>query len=1623
MEEKNEIITNQISDMSKIVKTIINIGKDLENETKDVSLIKEENLYYFFFVKNIYNEKGTKLKEKEKLVILMNIINQYLKERNDFIFFYFKKLNINLPKIILNGYITTEIKDSEHKKNLLLTIKEIIDLFFSKKLFYFVYNKLSKIFRKYDLEENKEILLDKFIKIFDIWNLLFDINQKHKLDSNYFCFIGNQVLTLVNSEDKCQIDNVGIYIEFFEGVNYLNENNIDFSLFNIHYTDFGMHSLMLEGILNEKEKKNIKNIAIRVDGGSISYFFNVVEKDFEDNGFVKLNKIMEFTRESNFSKIEILKNYIGKIKTIKIIVKFKENNVKKLMYQIIPSAYGKGYEIIPTEGNLGFIQLYFNDKPICNKINESLLYEDIRYYGGIECFIPLIKIIKYFISSFSQNKDKIEMLYNMLIEIIKNIIKLVLYSNYNFENLKKILSPFLAALAEINHVLPNDIKSNFYSHYAFSLLYILIINSSVPFSLKKSYMLITGICNNDKLNLKFEELILDFDIIKNISYRWYITILIIIIEFILLEFNDIKILPKKLIDQLINLSQKEELNKDTELTFHINFAIQIINHLCFEENQENNFFKNSKKIDDLPNYFQQNIINNKENLMLIFVMIKIYLNLINFNDFFSKLELENQDIKEINNKYKEEEKNTYKNKFKDFFDTFIILSYEKMDILEQLVPFEFEDYIWNREYLLELFPSLKNNVNFKLESELIINEFTDFHKDYHNLMKNIFIFNKFWSDKKLFFTDEKRKKYLKYKLINYYTKNYQRQFIFPDLDYKSSYPSFSNFNIDKNFYIEEENPDNYNFCIDCPELDSFNMKYEKKLLEKIRNKNMMNIFEVCFVKNTHHVKGKLIICTDNSSLMKKILFISYPITKAKKIPCCNVLSTNPNYNKKNEKLCYGAIFVCPEKYMNIKIVIDIKDIRMILKRIYFYRKSAVEIFTTNKSYYFNFADDSTKNTSKFSEKNCENFTNMFAFFISEFFPIIIRKEIIGHSCQFQEMLTSYKNNEKKYDISIGNKFISSLFEHWASNIKGIEYSTLDLLIYLNLLSNRSYNDLFQYPVFPLLFFYDKAKDNSFHLLERKLNLHIGFQAVSEKSKQRKNLIKKSYADTLKELEEDEENEDSQLPSYFKTHYSTHFYTSNFQIRIFPYTFLAIELQGTGFDDPNRLFFSIEETFFNISFQKSDLRELIPEFYYFPEIFWNLNKVNFNKRANGIQVDDLIMPKDLNKIDKEKNYDDSFEKSEYYSSFKFIEKMRNLLESKQTDIISWINIIFGPGQKYKNPKDEDLYFRNESYIDYTNIKAEDFKYYRKDKNFMTSVEFGMTPIQIVFEGDTTKTKSRNNFYDSKIKEEKEFFKKLCKNYIDKIKTEINSNETEDKNKINNEEIKYSNLVNIFNSTYLYKISNNIKLKERKIQNINDNIISIFSNPHIFINCIFKSDNLKIIGYKTGKVEVFTKKVDDYAYNKISEFFDHNDEIIHLNYNPRLNMMCTTSKDGFVNVYIFPNKLLTTLKNPNKDNYFNFAFLCSNPFPSIIAFDQKSLEIFSYSINGFKIKKVNLKILLGLKETEKDLYLCTNFNENGGCFKDRLICIESIKEKECVYKCYAIRVPFFEKEEKNIDIKCK
>ena len=61
-------------------------------------------------------------------------------------------------------------------------------------------------------------------------------------------------------------------------------------------------------------------------------------------------------------------------------------------------------------------------------------------------------------------------------------------------------------------------------------------------------------------------------------------------------------------------------------------------------------------------------------------------------------------------------------------------------------------------------------------------------------------------------------------------------------------------------------------------------------------------------------------------------------------------------------------------------------------------------------------------------------------------------------------------------------------------------------------------DLFQYPIFPLLFFYEKNEKNSeSKISERILSTHIGFQDVSEKSKYRKNMIKYTYDELNKHI--------------------------------------------------------------------------------------------------------------------------------------------------------------------------------------------------------------------------------------------------------------------------------------------------------------------------------------------------------------------------------------------------------------------------------------------------------------------------------------------------------------------------
>ena len=1630
--------------MSLIESNKINHNEDLyriryllenNNNSKPSSIEQKEDIdslfYYFNNKENIYNKKGTKLKTKDIYLNLIKVLSEYLNLNQEYVFMLFPKININIFEVILNGYLINNYTNDE-KDIIENFIKKIVPLFFDKSIFFFVYNKFSKIFRRFSIIDDKNQLFEKFLKLMNIWEIIYTVEDREKVNSSYIGFINDNsvILDLTKFKKKSKINLININIEFPQFFREKENYKIDkFCFIKAHFNNEQANEIKLEDIQNENDEP-IKRIQFKIMKNCIGYYIN----EYCDFNSYSPKEIKISLLDNKIEKFEIMKNYIGEIKSIQISIELKKSN-SKLEYEFLINENTKEkncYKINnisetndKDDENINIYLSQNDTNYLFYKRPKEIFYEDVRYYGGMECFIPILKIVNYLIKINIIDSKKIIILIDYLKKIIKIILKFICLSKNNFLNFKDIFVPLLGALGEINHSLPIEYQKDLYNDHIFSSLYILIISASIPLAHKKAYILITGLDDINKLNIIFDDFIINIDSLDTKCFGWYSIILYIYIEFILLVYGDYCKIHEKIFEQLKSLYSVSIkcLEEITEINSLIKLLIGSLKYICEDEKGDiNNILHFFLKVDNFSQFLENesdifdNIIYYVDNINII---MKVFFNLIDF-DFIIKNELVNENIethvgKKINSK------TPFKFKFIQLFKSLNeILSKENnsQDKIKAHIINSLKDFIHQKELICECISVIKDN-DFELESEIIIKELTDYHRAYHKLMKNIFIYNRMWSDKKLYFTEKKR--LLKYKYINYYTSNFQRPLLFPINDYKYSYPSFSKFQIGKDFYLEKENQDDYNFTLDCPELDEFSFKYEQTIFQKMEKELQMYIqnYNVCLVKREYHVKGKLYVL-NNNGLITKFFFFGFPYEIAKNTPSCNASDDIQHVNLKKEKLCFGETFLCPKRSMNIKIVIDIVNVRLMLRRIYFYRKTGIEIFTKTKSYYFNFAEDLNCPDSKIGEMNCEIIIQLMAYYSkTELFPITIKNQLIGYSREFCQIVKLYDEQEKNL-IEKENKFISVLFDHYKPSQTKKEYSSLDMIISLNLLSNRSYIDLFQYLVFPTLFLYEKNNEdnnNSYKLIQRELNKHIGFQEASKKLKNRNDLIKRTYAETIKENEEqyfDDEDEE-EVVHYFNTHYSNNVYTCNYLIRFFPYSFIAIEIQGNGFDTPNRLFFSIERTFYNISTHKSDIRELIPEFYYFPEMFMNINKLNFGKKIDGELVNDVQMPFDLNfnnEINNNININQEEENSNDFRCFKFVEAMRNLLESKVNSINSWIDIIFGVKNKYKSNKKQDQYFRTESYIDFSKDKEKEFDQYLKNKIIMESFDFGISPVQTLFEQKDIfnfNFEKRKIIYQKKIKENKELYQNLCNKFIDAI-NELKEDNTNDKiikkvkRKSNNENINQVAFFSRFNEM------TNIKIKKSNNKG--------FSSSKIIITYNLEKEKLKLNGYKTGRVDIF---IDNNLYDVL---YDHNDEITFINYNKRLNMFCTTSKDGFLCVYMFPNKLITTIKNPN-ENYFNIGFLSSNPFPCIIAFEETNYELFSYSINGFPIIKRSLFKLLDIKEKISELGFFPFFNERGGTYKDRLIIIEEITKKKLfkdqVFKGQLFTVPFFDNEEKKFEIK--
>ena len=810
---------------------------------------------------------------------------------------------------------------------------------------------------------------------------------------------------------------------------------------------------------------------------------------------------------------------------------------------------------------------------------------------------------------------------------------------------------------------------------------------------------------------------------------------------------------------------------------------------------------------------------------------------------------------------------------------------------------------------------------------------------YRHILKQLFVYNRLWSKQYLFFKNisncyqlyniKENELQIKYKRLNYYTANFQQPLIYPILEINNYYPTFKKFDLNNLYKNKAGKILNYDFSLDNFKTNCLNESFIKQYLDNDNN-NISDSYECCLVKRMYHVKGRLCWIFDkNDKNLFKFYFLSdkdYKKDKKDKKDTCNRMD--------NSDLCYGSTFPFLKKERNRIIFLPKEKIVFAIIRIYYQRISGFEIFTVDKkSYYFNFKKEISRLNLQDNNKILNKLNEVFK-------PIRMKNfDIIGwYNPDFEKTYFPLFSE----DINIWKE------KHIFSNF--------DKLMIINLFSNRTFHDLNQYPIFPML--YNEININ----LKRIMDKPIGLQDIDAESKSRKQLIQDSYFNE-KEYG-DENNEDLCLFSVLP---SNTIYVCNYLIRVYPYSFVAIEVQGQGFDVADRLFFAIKSTMENTLSQRSDLRELIPEFFYFPPLFENMNNIELNKLSDGSNIDNVyIRNKNENKIE----------------IYKFLRNMRYNLE-KEDNLNQWIDLMFGIN-KYFNEKNERYYNpdRNVEFISKPELTNDDI--------MMKSCDFGVLPLKLFYETfpkqnkiqkDLEKDINNSNFIQFRddhiyclLNEKISFICKGEKGINPKYFELINKTKNEFKiiafwNYITN--FKYPKGPNI-NYLFTGDVFGNLSIYRKKDKIEMPNLMNI--------NRDFYELNLE---------KQYLDELENNNYILLKQLSDHTKEIIYIDYNPRLNLLADCSMDGFINLYTMPSlKLIRAIqtKDLNIQGIIYKIALISNPFPLLCCVSK--LKVFVLDINGEFIKSFDIN-----KDT--DVEFCVD--KNSGRIREYIIFIKNNIQK--------------------------
>ncbi len=270
-----------------------------------------------------------------------------------------------------------------------------------------------------------------------------------------------------------------------------------------------------------------------------------------------------------------------------------------------------------------------------------------------------------------------------------------------------------------------------------------------------------------------------------------------------------------------------------------------------------------------------------------------------------------------------------------------------------------------------------------------------------------------------------------------------------------------------------------------------------------------------------------------------------------------------------------------------------------------------------------------------------------------------------------------------------------------------ETSNFAYLMLLNKYGGRSFNDLNQYPIFPWVLsnYTEDRMDLDDPRNYRELNWPIG--AITPAKREQ---VRSKYTMLVTEQEPH--------PYQIGTHCLPGRTMLGYVFRVEPFSSILIQFEN-GRDSPSRMLHVLSRAWMGGITDPNDNKELVPEFFYLPELFSNHNNYSYGVKPPDedilqfvdnpfvkVRVDQVLLPK--------------WAKNKHH----FVKMNALALENRQASrqLDQWIDLVFGESQQseercnvYKHLCDEEYVSRNVESLTESNMQEIQY--------------FGSNPIQL------------------------------------------------------------------------------------------------------------------------------------------------------------------------------------------------------------------------------------------------------------------------------------------------------